>query len=231
MSQNYSQMFQGLSSSSGSGSSNFLADYASLKSGSYGRLMKAYYGSGSSSSSVSSGSKAQTNNVLERILEERRNPKVSEDVKEANANLTAGIPTLKNTVSTLQNENTYTDTQNGQSATDKVASAMKNFVSQYNDVVNAAKQSTLSNKTAYIANMMKTTKANADKLSEIGITVNKNGTLQFNEATMKSAGISKVQEMFSSKDSMSYGSTVMSRLQFAGIAAGATDSTDKENTG
>ena len=100
MSQNYSQMFQGLSSSSGSGSSNFLADYASLKSGSYGRLMKAYYGSGSSSSSVSSGSKAQTNNVLERILEERRNPKVSEDVKEANANLTAGIPTLKNTVST-----------------------------------------------------------------------------------------------------------------------------------
>ena len=230
MSQNYSQMFQGLSSSSGSGSSNFLADYASLKSGSYGRLMKAYYGSGSSSSSVSSGSKAQTNNVLERILEERRNPKVSEDVKEANANLTAGIPTLKNTVSTLQNENTYTDTQNGQSATDKVASAMKNFVSQYNDVVNAAKQSTLSNKAAYIANMMKTTKANADKLSEIGITVNKNGTLQFNEATMKSAGISKVQEMFSSKDSMSYGSTVMSRLQFAGIAAGATDSTDKENT-
>lgn len=77
MSQNYSQMFQGLSSS-GSGSNNFLADYASLKSGSYGRLMKAYYGSGSSSSSVSSGSKAQTNNVLERILEERRNPKVSE---------------------------------------------------------------------------------------------------------------------------------------------------------
>ncbi len=234
MSQNYSQMFQGLSSS-GSGSNNFLADYASLKSGSYGRLMKAYYGSGSSSSSVSSGSKAQTNNVLERILEERRNPKVSEDVKEANANLTAGIPTLKNAVSTLQNENTYTDTpgqngQNGQSATDKVASAMKNFVSQYNDVVNAAKQSTLSNKTAYIANMMKTTKANADKLSEIGVTVNKNGTLQFNEATMKSAGISKVQEMFSSKDSMSYGSTVMSRLQFAGIAAGATDSTDKDNT-
>lgn len=230
MSQNFSQMFQGLSSGSGSGNTNFLADYASLKSGSYGRLMKAYYGSGSSSSSVSSGSKAQTNNVLERILEERRNPKVSEDVKEANANLTAGIPTLKNTVSTLQNDNTYTDTQNGQSATEKVASAMKNFVSQYNDVVNAAKQSTLSNKTAYIANMMKTTKANADKLSEIGVTVNANGTLQFNEATMKSAGISKVQEMFSSKDSMSYGSTVMSRLQFAGIATGATDSTDKENT-
>ncbi len=235
MSQGYSQLFQGLSSGSGSGNTNFLADYASLKSGSYGRLMKAYYGAGQSSSTSSSGSKARTNNVLEQILEERRNPKVSEDVKEANADLTAGIPTLKSSVSALQNENTYTDTQgqngqSGQNATDKVVSAMKNFVSQYNDVVSAAKKSTLSNKTAYIANMMKTTKANADQLAEIGVTINANGTLQFNEGKMKSAGISKVQEMFSSKDSMSYGSTVMSRLQFASIATGATDTTEKDNT-
>ncbi len=232
MNQGYSQLFQGLG---GSGSSNFLADYASIKSGSYGRLMKAYYGAGQSSSSVSSGSKAKTNNVLEQILEERRNPKVSEDVKEANSNLTAGIPTLKNTVSALQNENTYKDTQgqngqSGQNATDKVVSAMKNFVSQYNEVVNAAKQSTLSNKTAYIANVMKTTKANADQLAEIGVTINSNGTLQFNEGKMKAAGISKVQEMFSSKDSMSYGSTVMSRLHFASISSGVTDSTEKDNT-
>lgn len=229
MSQSYSQMFQGLSSGNGSGNTNFLADYASIKSGSYGKLMKAYYSIGSSSSTVSSGSKAKTNNVLETILEERRNPVVSEDVKEANANLAAGIPTLKNAVATLQNDNTYTNTQNGQNATDKAASAMKNFVSQYNEVVSAAKQSTLSNKTAYIANIMKTTKENADGLAEIGITINSNGTLQFNEGKMKATGITKVQEMFSSKDTMSYGSTVMSRLQFAGISS-TKDTTEKDNT-
>ncbi len=197
--------------------------------------MKSYYGMGQDSSSVSSGSKARTNNILESILEERRNPKVSEDVKEANANLTSGISTLKNSVAALQNDNTYTNTQTnqngqtGQNATDKVVSAMKNFVSQYNDVVNAAKHSTLSNKTAYIANMMKTSKANEDKLAEIGVTINLNGTLQFNEGKMKATGISKVQELFSSKDAMSYGSTVMSRLQFAGIGS-TTDATDKDNT-
>lgn len=229
MSQSYSQLFQGLSSGNGTGNTNFLADYASLKSGSYGKLMKAYYSAGPSSSTVSSGSKARTSNVLETILEERRNPKVSEDVKEANANLATGIPTLKNAVATLQNDNTYTNTQNGQNATDKVASAMKNFVSQYNEVVNAAKQSTLSNKTAYIANIMKTTKENADGLAEIGITINSNGTLQFNEGKMKATGITKVQEMFSSKDTMSYGSTVMSRLQFAGISS-TKDTTEKDNT-
>ncbi len=235
MNQGLSQLFGSISSKGSSGNTNFLSDYASIKSGSYGRLMKSYYGMGQDSSSVSSGSKARTNNILESILEERRNPKVSEDVKEANANLTSGISTLKNSVAALQNDNTYTNTQTnqngqtGQNATDKVVSAMKNFVSQYNDVVNAAKHSTLSNKTAYIANMMKTSKANEDKLAEIGVTINLNGTLQFNEGKMKATGISKVQELFSSKDAMSYGSTVMSRLQFAGIGS-TTDATDKDNT-
>jgi Flagellar hook-associated protein 2 C-terminus. len=227
MNQGFS-FFQGLSSSSGSGNMNYLSDYASIKSGSYGRLMKAYYGRGQNSSTTASGSSSSTSNVLERILEERRNPKVSEEVKEANANLVTGISTLKSSVSTLQNSNTFTDTENGQSATAKVSSAMKNFVSQYNDVVNASKQSTLTNKTAYVANMMKATAANADKLSEIGVTINDNGTLQFNESKLQSVELSKVQELFSPDDNMSYGSTVLSRLQFAGIAGGVSE--DKNNT-
>ncbi|MDE7049084.1 MAG: hypothetical protein K2P25_14085, partial [Lachnospiraceae bacterium] len=135
-------------------------------------------------------------------------------------------------VSALQNGKTYTDTENGQSAEDKVVSAMKNFVSNYNDVVKAAKGSTLSNKTAYVANMMSTTAANADKLSEIGININSNGTLELNEAKLKAAGTSKVQDLFSADNIMSYGSTIASRLRFAGAAASTntTDSTDKNNT-
>ena len=83
MNQGYSQLFQGLSSSGGnSGNMNFFSDYASIKNGSYGKLLKNYYGTGMSSTGNSST--AKTSNVLERILEERRNPKVSEDVKEAN---------------------------------------------------------------------------------------------------------------------------------------------------
>ncbi len=234
MNQGYSGLFQSLSSSSGS--TNFLADYASLKSGSYGRLMKAYYGTGQSSSSTANGVGTQTSNVLDRILEERKNPKVSEEVKEANANLTTGISNLKKTVSTLQNDSTYTNTQNtqtgqtSQTAVDKTVSAMKDFVAQYNDVVNASKKSTMTNKTAYIANMMSTTAANADKLKEIGVSINGDGTLQLNEGQLKATDVKKVQDLFSSKDVMSYGSTIASRLQFAGISTNATDSADKDNT-
>lgn len=214
----------------GTGSSNIFSDYASIKNGSYRRLLKAYYGT-KNNSSTTSGTRSNTSNVLDQILEERKNPKVSKQASEANSKLTAGIPTLTNAVKALQNDTTYTASEDGKkSAQDKVVSALKNYVTEYNDVVSAAKQSTLSNKTSQIASMMKSTAANADKLKEIGITINANGTLQFIEGQAKHADISKVQDLFSSKNSMSYGSTVMSRLQFAGITSGTTSSTTKEDT-
>ena len=228
-SQNYSSLFSSIGSSAGS---NWLGDYAMIKNGSYGRLMKAYYAdSNSSSSSTSTSSKkSNTSNVLDKILEEKRNPKVSKEAQKANANLTAGLSSLKTSVSTLQNDKTYTDTANGQSAADKVVSAMKSYVEEYNNVVTAAKDSTLTNKTAYVANMMRATSANADKLAEIGVTVNSNGTIDLNEAKLKTAGVSKVQELFSSKDIMSYGSTVASRLQYAGASSSTSASTDTDTS-
>lgn len=214
----------------GTGSSNFFSDYASIRNGSYRRLLKAYYGT-KNNSSTTSGTKSNTSNVLDQILEERKNPKVSKQTSEANSKLTSGIPTLTNAVKALQNDTTYTASEDGKkSAQDKVVSALKNYVTEYNDVVSAAKQSTLSNKTSHIAGMMKSTAANADKLKEIGITINANGTLQFIEGQAKHADISKVQDLFSGKNSMSYGSTVMSRLQFAGITSGTAGSTEKEDT-
>lgn len=231
--QSYFNLFQSFSAG-GTGNLNYLSDYASIKSGSYAKLMKAYYsiGKDSGTGTTATGTKSSSSNVLDKILEERRNPKVSKDVQEANANLTAGLSNLKNSVSTLQNDKTYTDTENGKSAADKVVSAIKAYVSDYNNVVSAAKRSTLTSKTAYVANMMHSTNANADKLSEIGITVNSNGTLQLNEGKLKAADISKVQELFSNEDIMSYGSMISSRVQFAGSVGGtsATDRTETNNT-
>lgn len=235
-SQNYSYLFQ--SASGGSlGNLNFISDYASIKNGSYGKLMKAYYG-GSQSSSVSGAtassgeksSKSRTSNVLDRILEEKKNPKVSKEAQEANAKLTTGLSDLKTSLSTLRNDSTYTDTSNGKSAADKVVSAVKAYVSDYNDVVSAAKSSTLTNKTAYVANMMSSTAANADRLSEIGISVNSNGTIELDEGMLKKAGASKVQELFSAKDITSYGSTVASRLQFAGSVSGTNAASGNTET-
>ncbi len=218
---------------SGSGSGlnslySMLSDRSTIKNGSYKKLLKSYYGTGSSS--AASGKSGKSGNVLDKILEEKKNPKVSKEAQEANENLTSGLTTLKSSVSALQNEKTYTDTENGKTAADKVVSAVKAFVSDYNTVVNAAKGSTLANKTAYVANMMSSTAANADKLAEIGITVNGNGTIELNEAKLKEAGTAKVQDLFSSKDIMSYGSSIASRLQFAGAASGTGSTTGSTGT-
>ncbi len=239
--QDSSYLFQSLSSG-GMGNLNFLSDYTSIKNGSYGKLMKSYYGTGSASgvnlpgtqtsSTNASGRKSGSRDVLEEILEAKKHPKVSKESQKSNAELTSGLSSLSSTVSALQSDKTYTDTANGQSAKDKVVSAMKDYVKNYNDVVKAAKGSTLTGKTAYVANMMSSTSRNADKLAEIGIGINSDGTIELNEGKLKAADISKVQELFSTDNIMSYGSTVASRLQFAGSTAGtdAVDSTETSTT-
>lgn len=57
--QDYSYLFQSLSSSSGGmGNLNFLSDYASIKNGSYGKLLKTYYGARQDSSTAEVSKKA-----------------------------------------------------------------------------------------------------------------------------------------------------------------------------
>lgn len=230
--QDYSYLFQSLSSSSGGmGNLNFLSDYASIRNGSYGKLLKTYYAKKQDSGTEGSSKQSRSGDVLDRILEQKKNPKISKDVQEANANLTTGLSTMRTSVSALQNSQTYTDTANGRSAEDKVASAVKDYVSDYNNVLKAARGSTLTNKTAYVANMMSSTAANADKLSEIGVTVNRDGTLSLSTEKLKETDISKVQELFSPDDIMSYGSVIASRLQFAGAASGAGTTGAASDTG
>lgn len=230
--QDNSYLFQSLSSSNGGTANlNFLSDYAGIKNGSYAKLMKAYYGTGQDSGTTAGSTKSSTKNILKKLEEEKKNPKVSKDVQTANSNLTSGLSSLKGSLSTLQNSATYTDTESGKSAADKVTSAVKAFVSDYNNVVNAAKGSTLTGKTAYVANMMSSTSANSGKLSEIGVRVNSNGTLEVDEAKLKTADLSKVQDLFSSDDIMSYGSRLASRVQFAGASTvkNASDSPAETN--
>ncbi len=223
----------GSNNNSGSGLSSLygvLSDRSAIKNGSYQRLLKTYYGTAKSGSTASSEKKSNSGNMLDRIFDEKRNPKVSKDVQEANANLTQGLSNLRTSVSTLQKDDTYADSANGQSAGDKVVSAVKAFVSDYNNVVSAAKGSTLANKTAYVANMMGSTAANADKLAEIGINVDSSGKLELDETKLKSASISKVQDLFSAKDITSYCSTIAYRLKFAGAAASTNTTTDSKET-
>ena len=148
-----------------SGLAGMLGDYSAIRSGSYGKLMKSYYGE--QKSSILSGSGSRSKTVLDEVLEERRNPKESKEVSAANSKLSTSVSTFKNALGTLQSENTYKDTENGLDARSKVENALKSYVSAYNDAVTTAKKSTNLNMTSNVAGAMEATKASVEAFSEL----------------------------------------------------------------
>lgn len=206
---------------------SLFSERASIKNGTYKRLLKSYFSSvGGDSDGTTASRKSRGSDIIDKLLREKMYPTVSKETKEANSNLTSGLGNLQSSVSALQKDSTYEDTENGSTAADKVVSAMKSYVSSYNDVVTASKSSTLTNKTAYVANMMSTTSKYSKELAEIGVSLKQDGTLQLDETKLKSADISKVQKLFSSDNIQSYGSTIASRVKFAGGSSSATNKTD-----
>ncbi len=203
-----------------------------IKNGTYKKLLKSYYSSleENSGSATSTSKRRGQNNIIDKLLKEKMYPTVSKETQEANTNLTNGIGSLKSSISTLQNENTFEDTENGKTASEKVVSAMKSYVNNYNNVVTASKSSTLSNKTAYVANMMSTTSKFEKELGEIGVMLKSDGTLQLDETKLKNTDLSKVQKLFSTDNIQSYGSTIASRVKFAGGGTSTTTGTTNDST-
>lgn len=203
-----------------------------IKNGTYKKLLKSYYSSleENSGSATSTSKRRGQNNIIDKLLKEKMYPTVSKETQEANTNLTNGIGSLKSSISTLQNENTFEDTENDKTASEKIVSAMKSYVNNYNNVVTASKSSTLSNKTAYVANMMSATSKFEKELGEIGVMLKSDGTLQLDETKLKGADLSKVQKLFSTDNIQSYGSTIASRVQFAGGGSNTTTGTTNDST-
>lgn len=203
-----------------------------IKNGTYKKLLKSYYSSleENSGSTTSTSKRRGQNNIIDKLLKEKMYPTVSKETQEANTNLTNGIGSLKSSISTLQSENTFEDTENGKTASEKVVSAMKSYVNNYNNVVTASKSSTLSNKTAYVANMMSTTSKFEKELGEIGVMLKSDGTLQLDETKLKNTDLSKIQKLFSTDNIQSYGSTIASRVKFAGGGTSTTTGTTNDST-
>ena len=212
-----------------SGLAGMLGDYSAIRSGSYGKLMKSYYGEQSSSISRGSSS-SKSKNVLDEVLEERRNPKESKEVSAANSKLSTSVSTFKNALGTLQSENTYKDTENGLDARSKVENALKSYVSAYNDAVATAKKSTNMNMTSNVAGAMGATKESLEALGELGITMNHDGTLAFDAKKFKTIELNTVKDSFDGNAALSYGSKIASRLNRIADSATSSGKIDSSST-
>lgn len=191
----YSFLFNSLGSASKSGSLgnlNFLSDYASIKNGSYGKLMKAYYAKSGTSNEVSSIADKKNTTNSTSADDTKTLAKVQSATDDLKASADALLEKGKKSVFT---EDTITD---------EAYKAVSQFVSDYNNTLNAAddvNSTSILNRTLV---MTTATEANKDSLSKVGITINEDNSLSIDKDTFMKADAGAVKNLFNVTGSYAY---------------------------
>lgn len=210
---------------SSSGSADFLGisytDYASIKNGSYRKLVSSYYEKELAESGVTSSSASKdSEQTLTSIQKAADNLKTS-----AQTLLEKGNKSLF-TTKTDEKGNSYTDYD-----TDAVYKAVKNFVDNYNETVDAATESDTMSILRTAKNMVSFTSANEKALSEVGITVGSDNKLSIDEDKFKNASKARVQSLFQSSGGYAYQiSAKATSLKSYAAEAKKAGSTDKASS-
>ena len=179
----YSALFGGTSDSSSVGNTNMLSDYAAIKNGSYGKLMKAYYAkqdaeklSGKGDTSQKLALKKSADALNDASLWEKKKIK-KKDVKTG--------------------EETEVEDYDWDAITKKV----KSFIDDYNDVVKEAGESNTKDVLRNASWMTGMTDKTSHLLSKIGITIGKGNKLELDEDELKKADISSLKTVFTGYNS------------------------------
>lgn len=200
----YSFLFNSLSTSkSGSslGNLNFLSDYASIKNGSYGKLMKAYFNETANDkvSSIAKKSAAKTGSAT------------SEDDTKTLAKVQNSTDALKESADVLlaKGKNSVFSED---AVTDKAYKAVSAFVEDYNAVLSASddvNSTSILNKTL---GMVTATEANKSLLSKVGITIGEDNSLSIDKDTFMNADAATVKGLFNTTGGYAYRVSAQSSL-------------------
>jgi len=185
-----STLFSSISTSE-QGSSNILADYASIKNGSYGKLVKAYYSKKSEETSKSDGDVKSTD---ETVSKNATSLKLAADALTDDKSLFT-----KSKVTKDENGNETKDYD-----WDSITSKVQSFVDAYNDTVKQAANSDSTGVLRATLNMTKSTGANSGMLSSAGISVNSDNTLSLDKDKLKSAQVTDLKSLFQGVGSFAY---------------------------
>jgi hypothetical protein len=180
-----STLFSSLSSSNSNSTTSLLSDYASIKSGSYYKLLKAYY-------SQTSSDETTTSTITDKLNCDNT----------AWKEVASDISSLKSSASTLSTEE-YTEKNRSE-----IEKEISSFVKNYNAVLDSSEDvnsSSLSKKAEW---MTKITSNYSDALEKVGITVKSDNTLSLDSDKLSSASLEDIKSVFS--DSYSYAGQINS---------------------
>lgn len=181
-----------------------LGDYASIKSGSYKKLLNSYYGSSSSNSTTSNAvSKIVENRTGKNLTSVKSNSdELSDAAKALYSSGTDSVFTMKEVSS--KDAVTGEVTKSRQYDRDAINKAVNTFVSEYNDVIEAVDNTDSSKVLRTGINMAKQTSAYSKSLAEVGITINYDNTLSVDKDKLASAQISDLKSLFNGVSSFAY---------------------------
>ena len=228
----YSFLFSSLGTSSGSslGNLNFLSDYASIKNGSYGKLLKAYYKKMDSDSSSTSSTKKKSNTS-------KLSTSLAQDSAKTLAAIDSSADKLKESANALTSKDSKSvfsgkEVKNADGTTtteydmDAIYKAVSDFTTNYNKVIDDVNKSGSANVQKSASYMTNITKLYSKSLEKIGITIGSDNKLTVDEDTFKAADVSKIKSVFN--DSPSFAASISSQASF--IDSAASREASKANT-
>lgn len=196
-----------ISSLFGSNSMNSLyGDFASMKNGSYRKLMKSYYADQKKMASEIKKTKDELSSLKsqkgDKTAYEKVNPALNSMKKESDG--------LKVAAEALGKEELW-NTKDGEYDIEKITGAIKTFANEYNDVIDQT--SKVSSKSiSQTANYMKSLTNTMSKiLAKVGVNVDKEGKISVDEDVLKKADIKSLKSNFGGK--ASYGSQIAEKAQ------------------
>ena len=203
--QDYSYLFQSMTTSRGNslGNLNFLSDYASIKNGSYGKLMKAYYAKDAADKTASKGKDTETKkNSISTAADSAKT--LSEIEKAADAmKESADSLLVKGSKSVFRKKNEKA-TVSEEYDTDAIYKAVSGFVTDYNDLLSKTSAASSKNLQSKADTLAAVTSANAKLLSRVGITVNSDSSLSLDEEAFKKSDMGMVKNLFGTTGAYGY---------------------------
>lgn len=201
----------GNSSSSLSGIYNNLSDSKNIISGNYYKLTKAYFNKISSSSSSNSTSTTKKSTDSTDTATEARIAGADADA-------------LTDSVTKLMSKSTYASSDEDD---DTVSSAVKGYVDNYNAMIKAGTDSSISGIARQTDRLASATSGYKSELSDIGVTINSDNTLSVDEDKLNTADKNKVKSLFTG----SYGMSAASVSSMIGYYADSASATGYTSTG
>ena len=203
--QDYSYLFQSMTTSRGNslGNLNFLSDYASIKNGSYGKLMKAYYAKDAADKTASEGKDTETKkNSISTAADSAKTlseiEKAADTMKESADSLL-----VKGSKSVFRKKNEKA-TVSEEYDTDAIYKAVSGFVTDYNDLLSKTSAASSKNLQSKADTLAAVTTANAKLLSRVGITVNSDRSLSLDEEAFKKSDMGTVKSLFGTTGAYGY---------------------------